>query len=52
MRSKCIIEIVNFNEYLFFKNKNLFLPSQALTFHRDSRNSRASPLLMADYRIG
>jgi hypothetical protein len=51
MRSICIIDIVNFDGYLFLKMKTLFLPSQAVTFHRDSRNSRASPLLMADFRI-
>jgi hypothetical protein len=52
MRSICIIEIVNFDGYNFSKVKNQFLPSQAVTFHRDSRTSRASPLLMADFGIG
>jgi hypothetical protein len=36
----------------FSKIKNMFMPSQAVAFHRDSRNSRASPVLMADSRIG
>jgi hypothetical protein len=40
--------MVDFDGYLFQKIKNVFLPSQVVTFHRDSRNSRASPLLMTD----
>jgi hypothetical protein len=39
-------------ETYFSKIQTLFLPSQAVNFHRDSRNSRASPLLMAEFKIG
>jgi hypothetical protein len=53
MRNICILEMVNFDGYVSFKNqKPVFALAGCVTFHRDSRNSRASPLLMADFRIG